>query len=591
MKKIHICLLLMMSGAGLLMSCSTFRKAPSDKSVSVSYAQYLSEEDQRKADYYFEEGLRFKAINQHDAAFDAFSRAAAIDTVNASSLYALSNYYLSLRNPIKALNLLQKAILIEPNNYWYLYAVANLAQQLNMNEEAVDYYKQLIARHPNKPELIFSLSEVYTQLGNIDDAITTLDSLEEKLGINEIVSLQKFKLYLSLKDEAKAKAEMDKLMAAYPNEIRYPLSMGDMALETDRRSLAKSYYDKAKQIDPDDGHLQLSLANYYSQIGEADSAEIQIKGALYNKNLEIESKIEILKDYLKTLYMRKEDTKERDALFDILFESYPQEKELFKLQASYFITEKRLKEAQDRLSIAVGLDPNDRELWMSLLDVCLRQQEFKEVVTTCKNALKYFPQEGEFYYYQAIALGIEEQYQEAIKVINEGLERMEKNNPRFISGMYGQLGDIYHQLKDQKKCFEAYDKALEVYPDNAQVLNNYAYFLSMDTENLSKAEKMSARAVKLEPENATYLDTYAWIYFQMENFFLAKVYIETAMRNGGDTSEVLVDHYGDILFKNGDVEGAVTQWEKALELGSKSKVLEKKIKEKKFIVNPDEFAN
>ncbi|MGL4331483.1 MAG: tetratricopeptide repeat protein, partial [Bacteroidales bacterium] len=127
MKKIHICLLLMISGAGLVMSCSTFRKTPADKPVSVSYAQYLSESDQRKADYYFEEGLRFKAINQHDAAFDAFSRAAAIDTVNASSLYALSNYYLSLRNPIKALNLLQKAILIEPDNYWYLYAVANLA--------------------------------------------------------------------------------------------------------------------------------------------------------------------------------------------------------------------------------------------------------------------------------------------------------------------------------------------------------------------------------------------------------------------------------------------------------------------------------
>lgn len=581
----------MITGAGFATSCSTLRKTPKAQPAKVSYVSYLPDSDQRKADYYFEEGLRFKAINQHDAAFDAFSRAAAIDTVNASSLYALSNYYLSLRNPIKALNLLQKAIQIEPGNYWYMYAVANLAQQLNMNEEAIEYYKRLIANNPNKPELIFSLSEVYTQLGNIEDAITTLDSLEEKVGVNEVVSLQKFKLYLSLKEEVKAKAEMDKLIASYPNEIRYPLSMGDMALETDRKSLAKSYYDKAKTIDPDDGHLQLSLANYYTKIGEQDSAEIQIKGALYNKNLEIESKIEILKDYLKTLYLKKEDTKERDALFDILFEAYPQEKELFKLQASYLIAEKRLKEAQDRLNIAVGLDPNDRELWMSLLDVCLRLQEFKEVVTTCKNALQYFPQEGEFYYYQAIALGIEEHYQDAIQVINEGLERMEKNNPRFISGMYGQLGDIYHQLKDQKKCFEAYDKALEVFPDNAQVLNNYAYFLSMDNKDLSRAEKMSARSVKLEPENATYLDTYAWIYFQMENYFLAKVYIETAMRNGGDVSEVLVDHYGDILFKNGDTDGAVTQWEKALELGSKSKVLEKKIKEKKYIPNPEELAN
>ncbi|MGL5318147.1 MAG: tetratricopeptide repeat protein [Bacteroidales bacterium] len=591
MKKIPICLLLIMTGGGLAMSCSTLRKSASEQPAAVSYAPYLSESEQRKADFYFEEGLRFKAINQHDAAFDAFSRAAAIDTVNASSFYALSNYYLSLRNPVKALNLLQKAILIEPDNYWYLYAVANLAQQMNMNEEAIDYYKRLIATNADKPELIFSLSEVYTQLGHIDEAISSLDSLEEKLGVNEVVSIQKFKLYLSMNEEVKAKAEMDKLIAAYPNEIRFPLSMGDMSLENDRKELARSYYEKAKKIDADDGHLQLSLANYYSKIGAQDSAEIQIKGALYNRNLEIGSKIEILKDYLKTLYMRKEDTKERDALFDILFESYPQEKELFKLQASYLMAEKRFEEAKDRLEIAVGLDPNDQELWLSLLDVCLRLQAFDDVATTCKRALEYFPKVGEFYYYQSIALSFDEKYPEAIGVISQGLERMEKNNPRFISGMYGQLGDIFHQLKDQKKCFGAYDKALEVYPDNAMVLNNYAYFLSMDKSRLKEAEKMSARSVKVEPENPTYLDTYAWIFFQMENYFLAKVYIETAMRNGGDTSEVLVDHYGDILCMNGDVEGALVQWQKALEMGAKSKVLQKKIDEKRYIPNPDEFDN
>ncbi|MGL5788139.1 MAG: tetratricopeptide repeat protein [Bacteroidales bacterium] len=591
MKKVYIHLLFILICCVAAISCSTNRKSQKVQTQRSSYAPYLSESDQRKADYYFDEGLRLKATGQHDAAFDAFSRAAAIDTVNAASLYSLSNYYLSLRNPIKALNLLQKAILIEPDNYWYLYAVANLAQQLNMNEESIEYYKKLIATNPNKPELIFSLSEVYTQLGNIDEAIQTLDSLEEKVGINEVVSLQKFKLYLSLKDEVKAKKEMDKLIAAYPNEIRYPLSMGDMLIENDRRQSAKEYYDKAKKIDPDDGYLQLSLANYYSKTGDQDSAEIQIKGALYNKNLEIGAKLEILKDYLQTLYMRKDDTKERDALFDILFESYPQEKELFKLQASYLIAEKRFKEAQDRLNIAVGLDPDDKGLWLSLLDVCLRLQEFNEVVNTCKQALVYFPKEGEFYYYQSMALGVEEKYHEAIRVIKDGLAKMEKNNPRFISGMYGQMGDIYHQLKDQKKCFEAYDQALEIYPDNAQVLNNYAYFLSMDKDSLSKAEKMSARSVKIEPENSTFLDTYAWIYFQMENYFLAKVYIETAMRNGGDESDVLIDHYGDILFKNGDIEGAVKQWEKALEMGNKSKVLERKIKEKKYIHNPDEFNN
>lgn len=588
MKKVPIYLLLVSLIAVFGVSCKSSKPLAATTTVPAAFINPLSDEEKQRADYYFMEGMRLKAINQQDAAFDAFNRALAIDTMHTAAMYSLSNYYLRLRNPIKAFSLLQKSIQYDPNNYWYLYAAANLAQQLNMNEEAIDYYNQIMATHSDKPEIIYSVSEVYVQMGELEKAIQTLDLLEQKMGPMEMISLQKSKLYMTLKQEANAKAEIDKLITAYPNDIRYTLMMGDIAMDSDKRDMAMEYYNKAKAIDPNDGRLQLSLANYYFRVGQQDSAELQIKHALHNKDLEIDVKIDILKDYLKTLYMKKENTQERDNLFDILFESYPQEKELFKLQSSYLITEKRFKEAQDRLTIAVGLDPNDRELWMSLLDVCLRLQEFNEVIATCQKALIYFPKDGEFYYYQSIALGIEEKYQQAIDVLDQGFATMDKNNPRLLSGMYTQMGDLYHQLKDRKKCFEAYDKALEYYPDNASVLNNYAYFLSLDKADLSRAEQMSAKAVKLEPENSTFLDTYAWIYFQMENYFLAKFYMEKAIRNGGDESDVLVDHYGDILFKNGDVEGALEQWKKALEMGNESKVLKEKIEKKTYIPNPDE---
>ncbi|MGL4779338.1 MAG: tetratricopeptide repeat protein [Bacteroidales bacterium] len=588
MKKVPIYLLLVSLIAVFGVSCKSSKPLAATTTVPAAFINPLSDEEKQRADYYFMEGMRLKAINQQDAAFDAFNRALAIDTMHTAAMYSLSNYYLRLRNPIKAFSLLQKSIQYDPNNYWYLYAAANLAQQLNMNEEAIDYYNQIMATHSDKPEIIYSVSEVYVQMGELEKAIQTLDVLEQKMGPMEMISLQKSKLYMTLKQEANAKAEIDKLITAYPNDIRYTLMMGDIAMDSDKRDMAMEYYNKAKAIDPNDGRLQLSLANYYFRVGQQDSAELQIKHALHNKDLEIDVKIDILKDYLKTLYMKKENTQERDNLFDILFESYPQEKELFKLQSSYLITEKRFKEAQDRLTIAVGLDPNDRELWMSLLDVCLRLQEFNEVIATCQKALIYFPKDGEFYYYQSIALGIEEKYQQAIDVLDQGFATMDKNNPRLLSGMYTQMGDLYHQLKDRKKCFEAYDKALEYYPDNASVLNNYAYFLSLDKADLSRAEQMSAKAVKLEPENSTFLDTYAWIYFQMENYFLAKFYMEKAIRNGGDESDVLVDHYGDILFKNGDVEGALEQWKKALEMGNESKVLKEKIEKKTYIPNPDE---
>jgi tetratricopeptide (TPR) repeat protein len=105
----------------------------------------------------------------------------------------------------------------------------------------------------------------------------------------------------------------------------------------------------------------------------------------------------------------------------------------------------------------------------------------------------------------------------------------------------------------------------------------------LEKKDLKKAERMSAQTVKLEPNNATYLDTYAWIFFVQGNYTLAKIYIESALANDTTKSAELVDHYGDILYMKGDKEKALEQWKKAKELGKESKVLDRKIAEGVYI--------
>lgn len=74
------------------------------------------------------------------------------------------------------------------------------------------------------------------------------------------------------------------------------------------------------------------------------------------------------------------------------------------------------------------------------------------------------------------------------------------------------MGDVYHSAGDKEKSYEMYEKALSYNASNIPVLNNYSYFLAMEGRDLDKAERMSAQTVKAEPDNATYLDTYAWIF-------------------------------------------------------------------------------
>jgi Tfp pilus assembly protein PilF len=132
------------------------------------------------------------------------------------------------------------------------------------------------------------------------------------------------------------------------------------------------------------------------------------------------------------------------------------------------------------------------------------------------------------------------------------------------------------------KSDKAYDEALGFNPNNDVILNNYSYFLAIRKSNLEKAEKMAAQLVKNNPQNATYLDTYAWVLFVREKYKEAKKIIEKAI-NTGMANATHIEHYGDILFKLGDVENAVTQWEKAKGmLSTSSEILNKKIANRKI---------
>ena len=158
-----------------------------------------------------------------------------------------------------------------------------------------------------------------------------------------------------------------------------------------------------------------------------------------------------------------------------------------------------------------------------------------------------------------------------------------ESNKLVVSDFYSIMGDIYHEKKMAAESYDAYDSALVYNPDNIGALNNYAYYLSVERKDLDKAEEMSYKTVKAEPKNSTYLDTYAWILFEKGKYAEAKIYIDDAMKNGGEESDVIVEHCGDIYFMNGEKEEALKFWFKAKEMGCESKTLDKKIERKKYI--------
>ena len=123
-----------------------------------------------------------------------------------------------------------------------------------------------------------------------------------------------------------------------------------------------------------------------------------------------------------------------------------------------------------------------------------------------------------------------------------------QGNQEHLGEALSIAGDVwYQQMGDKKKAYETYEQALAADPDRTSVLNNYAYYLSLEGKKLRKALQMSKRTVELEPDNATYLDTYGWLLYLLKRPKEAKPYFKHAMRYGGKDSATVLEHYSIVL--------------------------------------------
>lgn len=556
---------------------------------TLSPGATLTDAEKRKFDYFFYQGLNLKAAGKFDAAYDAFTYCLAIDSTAAPLLYELSSFYVQLDRPDKAVEMLKRAVANSRDNFTYKMALATISRNLGMYGEAAGEFAELVKAYPEKVELNYYLADALTQQGEIAQAIEAYDALESAVGMNEALSMQKYKLYSQLEQPGAAFEEIEKLAAKYPMEARYQLVLGDLHLEKKELEKALTYYRKAHEIDPESPYYIVSMANYYEASGDKEAAETEIRNALVNDKLDVETKVNILSRYILKLQQTRQGTESANALFQTLLEQHPEDTDLKLMYGSLLAAQDKKDEAKFQFQIVTEMEPENAGAWQQLLGLALKSEDIPEVIRICRKCIELFPDAPEYYFYLGIGYYQEGKYQEALDTYAAGVKIIPEENRSLKSDFYGQIGDIYYQMKQLGEAYKAYDEALKYNDKNVVVLNNYAYFLSLEKKDLKKAERMSAQCIKLEPDNATYLDTYAWIFFVQGNYTLAKIYIESALEKDTTKSAELVDHYGDILYRSGEKEKAVEQWKKAKELGKESEILDRKIAEETYI--EDEQAN
>ena len=564
------CLLL----ASILFSCGSARNSSISSKNSVSQAEVdpLTPEERRKFNYYLLEAVRLKEKGETDAAYEMYSHCLALDSSSAVTQYELGKLSMYLGQAEKGEQLLLKAMRTAPDNYWYKETLAGYYQRKGEISKGIDVIEGMANQFPSRLEPLIALVDLYSRNKDYEKVVYTLDRLEKLDGKSEQISMEKFRMYRMMDNNEKAFAEIENLAKEYPYEMRYLTMLGDVYMENGMEAEAYATFRQVLEKEPGYAPAMLSMASYYEKVGEDSLYRVQLDSLLLNRKVESGTKVNIMRQLIMRSERGDRDSTQIVGLFNSMLAQEQENADVAMLAAQYLLSKRMDEEAKPVLRQVLDIDPENKPARLQLLSFAISKENLDEVIQLCAPAVEYMPEALEFYYYWGIAHYQKKQHDEALEVFKKGVRQVgPESDKNMVSDFYSIMGDLYHIKKMNAEAYAAYDSALVYKPDNIGALNNYAYYLSVERKDLDKAEEMSYKTVKAEPTNNTYLDTYAWILFEKGKYVEARIYIDQALQNGGDTSSVIVEHGGDIYFYNGEPEKALEYWKQAEKLAEETK--------------------
>lgn len=561
----------------VLQSCKTAEKS----TVSVASKSSLSEEDRTNLIYNFMNANKEKMLGNDDKAMELFSQCLRIDPKNDAAMYELAQLYANKKKYNDAINFARNASNINPKNEWYKLLLAEIYQRTNKWSDAVAIYESLTKDFPGRIDYYFQWAQSLLFAGKAAEAIKVYDKIEQDIGMDKEITIQKERLYLKQNKTDKAAEELERYISKNPSDMEMFSLLYDLYSVNGMPEKAMAVIDRMKAANPNEPRIYLNLANFYQAKGDKEKAFENLKIAFASKDLDSDIKVKIISSYLLLVQKDSLILSQGTELSKILSETHPSEARAVAIYGDFLTMNKKYDESVLQYRKSVGLDKKNLNVWQQLVINESELKEYERMMTESEEALSYFPNESSLYLLNGIAKTQLNKNEEAIKVLLQGYKLVVDNNEQLVQ-FFSNLGDNYNKIKNYAESDKFFDKALDINPKEVFVLNNYSYYLSLRKEKLEKAESMSKLSNELQPNQSSFLDTYAWILFQEQKYEEAKKWQEKALENGGTGSGTILEHYGDMLYKLNDTNKAVEYWLKAKTIGGASELIDKKIAEQKY---------
>lgn len=489
------------------------------------------------------------------------------EIIAKDSTYSPALYYLSItdNNREQSLRYAHRAFASDSTNKWY---TANYAEQLvasNKYTRAIPIFRRLMRIDPTNIRSYHALAVIYGFNGMPYSAISILDSAELRIGYNYYLADIKQELLLSTRQYERAISEGERRIAEHPYDADVVTKLAGVYAVAGRDSLARATYERAFKLDTTNVETIIAIADYYSRVGNTTRMLDYEQHLFRSDRLDIDAKMRRLLQYTTDMNFYATNYYRVGGIIRQLAIEYPNNRDVKNVYAQHLIYGGEHNDALNYLLRHLEDDNVVAEdyLYVIQLEHSLGLNELMN--RDMARALEIFPYDVDILSLYSYICSERGDYNSAISVLEWALTGVKESAQRSV--LLGNIGDMYHEMGEDKSAFRYYRRALALDSDNALVLNNYAYFLSLRDKNLDEALKMAERAVSLKPNNASYADTYAWVLHRLGRNEEAKQAMRQALTLSSQMDASLLMHYGDILWALGEKFMAETYWQKAVERG------------------------
>ena len=535
----------------------------------------LTEEASMKAEMALIDGEKHLILENYAKALEMFYVARDINPNAAAIHFKIAEVLFKNKAYKDAVESAERAIELDGDNkFYYLLAVDIHTEQSDL-QSAQKTYEELL-KLPDAEDYFIELGLVYEYQGKNNKAIEMFTKAQDHFGTNEAMVIEKQKIYSRIGDQEAIVAEWERLVSEYPSEDEFVFKFAEVLIRHGKTEKAKENLKALVANDVESNRANLMLAEILKNEGHLSEAMQFARKPLLSDNLTFDFKGGILNDFMRSAKGENQD--EMKSLAQEVASVHPTE---YKAQA---FAGDVLYQLGDRFNArsyyirAIRISPDNYPVWQNILSIESELSMLDSLTQHAEEALEYFPNQAAIYYLGGTGYLLKKEYQQSVQLLEMGKRYV--NDRKLASVFNSQLGDAYNALGNNSKSDQSYEAALEADASNEHVLNNYSYFLTLRKEDIDKALKMSSRLIQLKPNVSTYLDTHGWVLFSRGDYSEAKKYLQKAANLGKDGT--IFEHYGDVLYKLGDKEGALEQWEKAAALNDASDLIHKKIADKKF---------